>query len=38
MDYAHRQLLTAARALAKVRRAKLPDVLAVVSVNTPGAG
>ena len=39
VGFAHRQLLAAARALAKVRRAKLPDVLAVVNVTpTPDQG
>jgi hypothetical protein len=36
VDFAHRQLLAAARTLAKVRKAKLPDVLALVQVG-PGA-
>jgi hypothetical protein len=35
IDFAHRQFLMAARALAKVRRADLPDVLALVNVNPP---
>jgi hypothetical protein len=38
VDFAHRQFLAAARALAKVRRSKLPDVLALVNVNPPAAG
>jgi hypothetical protein len=39
VDFAHRQFLMAARALAKVRRADLPDVLALVNVaNAPAAG
>ncbi|MDB5308092.1 MAG: hypothetical protein JWO38_2294 [Gemmataceae bacterium] len=38
VDFAHRQLLAAARALAKVRRAKLPEVLALVNVNPSAAG
>lgn len=37
IDFAHRQFLMAARALAKVRRTKPPDVLAVVNVSPPGA-
>jgi hypothetical protein len=34
IDHAHRQLMAACRTLAKVRRAKLPDLLALVNVNT----
>lgn len=34
VDYAHRQFMAACRTLAKVRRVKLPDVLALVNVNT----
>jgi hypothetical protein len=32
IDHAHRQLMAACRTLAKVRRAKLPDVLALVKI------
>jgi hypothetical protein len=32
VDFAHRQLLAATKTLAKVRKAKLPDVLALVNV------
>ncbi|MDB5306886.1 MAG: hypothetical protein JWO38_1088 [Gemmataceae bacterium] len=35
VGFAHRQLLAAARTLAKVRKAKMPDVLALVNVNPP---
>ncbi len=34
VGHAHRQLMAACRTLAKARRAKLPEVLALVSVNT----
>ncbi len=34
IDHAHRQLMAACRTLAKVRRSKLPDLLALVNVNT----
>ena len=37
VDFAHRQLLAAARTLAKGRRAHLPDVLALVNVAPPAA-
>ena len=33
VEHAHRQLMAACRTLAKVRRAKLPDVLALVNVS-----
>jgi hypothetical protein len=35
IDMAHRKLMTACRTLAKVKKAKLPDVLALVNVNPP---
>jgi hypothetical protein len=38
IDFANRQFLAAVRTLAKVRRAKLPDVLALVNVNPPAGG
>ena len=34
-DLAHRNLMAAARTLAKVKHAKLPDVLALVNIATP---
>ena len=34
IDHAHWQLMSACQTLAKVRRAKLPDLLAVVNINT----
>ena len=34
IDHTHRQLMSACQTLAKVRRAKLPDLLAVVNVHT----
>lgn len=37
IDLAHRGLLSACRTLAKVKKAKLPDVLALVNVNPPAA-
>lgn len=38
IDSAHRQLMAACRTLAKVRRARLPEVLALVTVPAPEAG
>jgi hypothetical protein len=35
IEMAHRSLMSACRTLAKVRRAKLPDVLALVNVSPP---
>jgi hypothetical protein len=35
IDFAHRQALAAVRTLAKVRWARLPDVLALANVNPP---
>jgi hypothetical protein len=35
IEHAHRQLMAACRTLAKVRRAKLPEVFAPVNVNLP---
>ncbi|MBX9584582.1 MAG: hypothetical protein K2X87_30130 [Gemmataceae bacterium] len=37
VDSAHRNLMAACRPLAKVRKSKLPDVLALVNVNPPAA-
>jgi len=38
IEMANRNLMTAARTLAKVKKSKLPDVLALVSVAPPAAG
>ena len=38
IEMANRNLLAACRTLAKVKKAKLPDVLAVVSVGTADVG
>ncbi|MBX9624392.1 MAG: hypothetical protein K2X82_11340 [Gemmataceae bacterium] len=37
IEMAHRNLMSACRTLAKVKKAKLPDVLALVNVNPPAA-
>ena len=38
VEMAHRTLMAACRTLAKVKKAKLPDVLALVNVNPPATG
>ena len=38
IEMANRNLMTAARTLAKVKKSKLPDVLALVSVARPAVG
>lgn len=38
IETAHRNLMSACRTLAKVKRRNLPDVLALVNVNPPAAG
>ncbi len=38
IEMANRNLMSAARTLAKVKKSKLPDVLALVNVNPPTAG
>ena len=38
IEMANRNLMIAARTLAKVKKSKLPDVLALVNVNPPTAG
>ena len=38
IEMANRNLMSAARTLAKVKKSKMPDVLALVNVNPPTAG
>ena len=38
IEMANRTLMSAARTLAKVKKSKLPDVLALVNVNPPTSG